>query len=83
MKELNCTDLKMDIESLKKPQKKTVLEMENNGKRTGVINASIINRIQDTEERISAAEETIENIDITVKGSKSSYLKTFKKSRTQ
>jgi len=31
------------------------------------VDASITNRIQDTEERISGAEDTIENIDITIK----------------
>jgi len=38
------------------------------GKRSGVIDASITNRIQEVEERISGAEDTIENIDTTVKG---------------
>jgi uncharacterized coiled-coil protein SlyX len=33
----------------------------------GIIDSSIINRIQETEERISAAEDTIENIDTAVK----------------
>ena len=33
----------------------------------GVIDASITNRTQETEERISGAEDTIENIDTTVK----------------
>jgi uncharacterized coiled-coil protein SlyX len=36
-------------------------------KRSGVIDASITNRIQKIEERISGAEDTIENIDTTVK----------------
>ena len=43
------------------------LEIENLGKRSGVIDASITNRIQEIEERISGAEDTIENIDTTVK----------------
>jgi uncharacterized coiled-coil protein SlyX len=43
------------------------LEIENLGKRSGVIDASIANRIQEIEERISDAEDTIENIDTTVK----------------
>ena len=47
---------------------KSTLEMENLGKRTGTTDTSIINRIQEIEERISDAEDTIENIDITVKG---------------
>ena len=45
----------------------TTLELENLGKRSGVIDASITNRIQEIEERISGAEDTIENIDTTVK----------------
>ena len=59
MKELNkaIQDLKMKIDSLKKTQRETALEMENLGKRTGVTDASITNRIQEIEERISVAEE--------------------------
>ena len=36
----------------------------NLGKRSGVIYASITNRIQEIEDRISGAEDTIENTDI-------------------
>jgi hypothetical protein len=36
---------------------------DNPGERSGVINASITNRIQEIEERNSGAEDTIENID--------------------
>jgi uncharacterized coiled-coil protein SlyX len=43
------------------------VELENLRKRSGVIDASITNRIQDIDERISEAEDTIENIDIIVK----------------
>ena len=69
MKELNKTiqDLKMEVETIKKSQRETTLEIENLGKRSGVIDASITNRIQEIEERISGAEDTIENIDTTVK----------------
>jgi uncharacterized coiled-coil protein SlyX len=45
-----------------------MLEIENLGKRSGVRDASITNRIQEIEERISGAEDTIENIDTTLKG---------------
>ena len=41
--------------------------MENIGKRTGTTDASITNRIQETEERISGVEDTIEDNDISVK----------------
>ena len=65
MKELNKTvhDLKMERESLKKTQRETALKMENLGKRTGVIDANIINRTQKIKQRISAAEDTKEDID--------------------
>jgi hypothetical protein len=44
------------------------LEIENLGKRPGgVIGASITHRIQEKEERISGADDTIENIYTTVK----------------
>jgi predicted nucleic acid-binding Zn-ribbon protein len=69
VKEWNKTiqNLKMEIETIKKSQGETSLEIENLGKRSGVIDASITNRIQEIEERIYGAEVTIENIDITVK----------------
>ena len=57
----------MEIETIKKSQRETTLELENLGKRSGVIDASITNRIQEIEERISGAEDTIEHIDPKVK----------------
>jgi uncharacterized coiled-coil protein SlyX len=57
----------MEIETIKKSQRETKMEIENLGKRSGVIDASITNRIHEIEERISGAEDTIENIDTTVK----------------
>ena len=59
--------LKMEIESIKKSQKETTLEIENLKKRSGVIDASITNRILEIEERISSAEDAIENSDTTIK----------------
>jgi prefoldin subunit 5 len=49
VKKLNKTiqDLKMEIESIKKSQRETTLEIENLGKRSGVIDARITNRIQE------------------------------------
>ena len=41
--------------------------MENQGKRSGVTDASITNRIQEIENRISVIEDTIKDIDPTVK----------------
>ena len=73
--ELNKTihDLKMEVETMKKSQRKTNLETGNLGKRSGVIDTSITNRIQEIEERISGAKDTIENIDITVKQNAKSF----------
>jgi hypothetical protein len=88
VKELNKTvqDLKMEIESFKKTQRETVLEMENLGNRAGVTDASITNRICEIDKRISVAEDTIEDINTIVKKiqkAKISDLKTFKKPKTQ
>ena len=71
MKELNKTiqDLKVEVETIKNSQGENTLEIENLGKRSGVIDTSITNRIQEREERISGPEETIENVDTTVKES--------------
>ena len=41
--------------------------MENLGKRSGITNVSITNRIQEIEERLSGVEDSIEDNDITVK----------------
>jgi hypothetical protein len=59
-------DLKMEIET-KKSQGEITLELENLGNRSGVIEASITNRIQVIEERISGAEDTLDNFYTTVK----------------
>jgi hypothetical protein len=59
--------LKLEVEIIMKSQKETTLEIENLGKRSEVIDASITNRIQKMKERISGAEDIIENIDTTVK----------------
>ena len=57
----------MKIETIKKPQKKAILEMEYLGMKSGAINANITNRIKETEERIWGVEDTIENIDMFLK----------------
>jgi len=57
----------MGIETLKKSQKETTLEIEHVGKRSGVKEASITKRIQEIEERVSGAENSIENIETTHK----------------
>jgi hypothetical protein len=43
------------------------LEMENLGKRSGIIDVSITNRIQEIEGRISSVEDILEETDTTVK----------------
>jgi len=62
------------------------LEMENLGKRSGATVASINNRVQKIEGRISGIEDTLEDIDIMVKENPKHKIflpKTSKKSRTQ
>ena len=69
MVELNKTiqDLKREVNTIKKTQSEATLEIENLGKKSGTIDASISNRIQEMEERISGAEDSIENISTTIK----------------
>jgi hypothetical protein len=57
----------MEVETIKKSQRRTSLEIENLGKRSGVIDVNITNRIQKIKERISFAEDTIQNSDTAVK----------------
>jgi hypothetical protein len=57
----------MEIETIKKSQRETTLEIENLGKKSGVMDKNITNTKQEIEERISGAEDTIEYIDTTVK----------------
>jgi hypothetical protein len=45
----NVQDLKMEIKIIKKSQIEETLEMKNLGKRSGVTDASITNRIQEIE----------------------------------
>jgi predicted metal-dependent hydrolase len=69
VKELNKTiqDLKREVETIKKPQRETTLEIELLGKKSGTIDLSISNRIQEMEERILGTEDSIENMDTTIK----------------
>jgi hypothetical protein len=56
---------------------KASLEMENQGKRSGITDVSITNRIEEIQEKISGVEDTIEENDTTVKeNSKHKNLKT-------
>jgi predicted phage tail protein len=67
--ELNKTiqDLKREIDTVKKTQSEATLEIETLGKKSGNIDVSISNRIQEMEERISGVEDSIENISRTIK----------------
>jgi prefoldin subunit 5 len=67
--ELNKTiqDLKREVDTLKITQSEAMLEIETLGKKSGTIDASISNIIQEMEERISGAEDSIENISTTIK----------------
>ena len=60
-------DLKVEVETIKKSQSDTTLEIETLGKKSGNIDMSISNRIQEMEERISGAEDSIKNISTTIK----------------
>ena len=63
----NIQDLKREVETIKKTQSETTLEIETLGKKSGAIDASISNRIQEMEERISGAEDSIENFSTKIK----------------
>ena len=67
--ELNKTilDLKREVDTIKKTQSEATLEIEALGKKFGTIDASMSNRIQEMEERISGAKDSIENIGTTIK----------------
>ena len=60
-------DLKREVDKIKKTQSETTLEIETLGKKSGTTDVSISNRIQKMEERISGAEDSIENISTTKK----------------
>ena len=52
-------ELKSKVDTMKKTQNEAMLEIETLGKKSGTIDASISNRIQELEERISGAEDSI------------------------
>jgi hypothetical protein len=60
-------DLKREVDTIKKTQSEATLETETLGKKSGTIDVSINNRIQEIEERILGAEDSIENIGTTIK----------------
>ena len=57
----------MEVDTIKKTKSEATLEIENLGKKSGNIDASISNRVQEMEERISGAEDSIENMGTTIK----------------
>ena len=67
--ELNKTiqDLEREVETMKKTQRETTLEIEILGKKSGTIDGSISNRIQEMEGRISGTGDSIENMFTTIK----------------
>jgi predicted nucleic acid-binding Zn-ribbon protein len=70
--EMNKTilDLKRDVDTIKKTQSEATLEIETLRKKSGTIDVSISNRIQEMGERISGAEDSIENISTIIKKKK-------------
>ena len=70
--ELNKTiqDLKREVDTIKKTQSEAMLEIEILGKKSGTIDVSNSNRIQEMKERISGAEDSIRNIGTTIKENK-------------
>ena len=60
-------DLKREVDTIEKTQSETTLEIENLGKKSVAIDVSISNRIQEREERISGADDSIENITTIIK----------------
>ena len=78
--------LKLEVETVKKTQRETTLAIENLGKKPGTIDVSISNRIQEMEERISGAKDSIGNMDTTIKENakcKKILTQNIRKSRTQ
>jgi wobble nucleotide-excising tRNase len=67
--EMNKTilDTNREVDTIKKTQNEATLEIEILGKKSGTIVTRINNRIQEMEERISGAEDSIENMGTTIK----------------
>jgi predicted RNase H-like nuclease (RuvC/YqgF family) len=67
--EMNKTilDLKREVDTIKKTQSEAKPGIETLGKKSGNIDSSISNKIQEMEERISGAEDSIETIGTTIK----------------
>jgi chromosome segregation ATPase len=59
--------LKREVDTIKKTQSEAKLEIKTLGKKSETIDASINNIMQEMDERISGAEDSIENIRTTIK----------------
>jgi hypothetical protein len=59
--------IKREVLTIKKTQIEATLEIETLEKKSGTIDASISNIIQEMEERISGSEDSTENIGTTIK----------------
>jgi hypothetical protein len=57
----------MEVETIKKTQRKTTQEIKALGKKSGTIDVSTSNRILEMEKRISDAEDSRGNMDKTIK----------------
>jgi hypothetical protein len=57
----------MEAETMKKSQRKTTLEIEILGRKSRNIDENIRKRIQEMEERISGTEDSIGNMETTIK----------------
>jgi DNA-binding FrmR family transcriptional regulator len=64
----NILDLNREVDTIKKTKSEAMLEIETLGKKSGTTDVS--DRIQKMEERISRAEDSIENISTTIKENK-------------
>jgi chromosome segregation ATPase len=60
-------DLKMEVETTNQTQRETTLEIKTLGKKSRTLDVSISNRIQEMEKRLSGAQDSIENMDTTIK----------------
>jgi hypothetical protein len=67
--ELNKTiqHVKWEVETIRKTQSETTLEIETIGKKSGTIEESITNKIGEMEVRILGADDYIENMGTTIK----------------
>jgi hypothetical protein len=63
-------DLKVEVETIMKTYVEATIEMENLGKRSGITDVNITNRIQEIEEDNPRLEDTLEDIDTAVNNSK-------------